>query len=658
MLADKLRTVSSSAARIQFVGRTTAEITGTTATPTNVSLTSLTGGLAAAPVAGDLVIVYYGTGSIVNQTIGVDTTGYTEVAELYSNDTYDANLSVSYKVMGATPDTQVQVSATGSVDESGAVAIHVWRGVDPILPLDVVSTTTTGGNTALLNPPAITPVTAGAVIVSGGAAGHIAGVQTYSSSDLSNFATIGGPEDTYDVTVGIGSAVWTSGAFNPVAFTFSGTDNDYAWAAVTMALRPNQNQVGPILISQASTSGSTSSVLTINKPTGTLEGDLMVAVMNHDSARTFTGDTGWTEVADQGAGASTRIAYKVAGASEGASYAFTASADGQSSGTIATYRNAAYDAVGTITSGTDPLVLSSVTASVAFSRILATVARSSASITITGPATMRTIAIDNDAASPSRLVEQDATLLSAAGASGTRSFTMGSTTNVSGALVAIKPAASYTKYAQYIAGTSTIASGSSTLVNTPACVPGNLLLFVVCPVSLGVNITVTTPSGWTLLSGNGTGTNTSQPGMYVFYRVADGSEAASYSATISASTSSVSTIVSLAGVDPTTLTAGTTNTGASTTSITATEVTATANGILLYFGSQANNNQGPVTFTPPSGMTEALERSFNGSTNDSTLEVAYQEGLSAGATGSKTGTASAATGTNRFRAILVTVDAI
>jgi len=240
MLAAKLLSVSASLPT--FVGRTTAGITASSSTTTNVSLTSLTGGLASAPVQNDLVIVYYGVGSDRNRAIGVTTAGYTEVAELFADNDggYDTNLSVNYKLMGVTPDTQVTVSATGDLADSGAVAIHVWRNVNLASPLDVTSTTATAINTVLCNPPAITPVTAGAVIVSGGAGGHNRGVQTYSSSNLSNFATIGGPDDTNDVTVGVGSAVWTSGAFDPAQFTFSGVDdtNNFSWAAVTMALRP------------------------------------------------------------------------------------------------------------------------------------------------------------------------------------------------------------------------------------------------------------------------------------------------------------------------------------------------------------------------------------------------------------------------------------
>lgn len=236
MLAAKLLSVGASSPT--FVGSTTAAIAGGSSGTTNVSLTALTGGLASAPAADDLVIVYYGTGSNADRAIGVTTAGYTEVAELFSSDSNATNLSANYKMMGATPDTQVTVSATGSTLDAGAVAIHVWRNVNLASPLDVTSTTATGSNSVLCNPPAITPVTTGAVIVSGGAGAHSRGVQTYSSSDLSNFATVGA-NDVFDVTVGVGSATWTSGAFDPAAFTFSAADDaNFSWAAVTLALRP------------------------------------------------------------------------------------------------------------------------------------------------------------------------------------------------------------------------------------------------------------------------------------------------------------------------------------------------------------------------------------------------------------------------------------
>lgn len=649
-------------APLLYVGGTTAAITPNTAT--NVSVTSLTGGVASAPAQDDLVVVYYGSGSTADRALTITTSGYTQIADLYANSTIDTNLTVAYKRMTATPDTVVAVSSTANAGDAGAVAIHVWRNVDSLVVLDTVSTTATTTTSVLCNPPSITPVTPGAVIIAGGAGGHNRGASfTFSSSDLSNFITIGGVNATNDVTIGIGSTFWTSGAFDPTAFTFSGTDStSFSSASLTLALLPPQVPPGPFAVSQASTqNGASGTSLVINKPTGTRENDLMLACMNGAANVTWTGDTSWTEVADQGTNPSTRIAYKVAGASEGSSYTFTASASTTLSGTIVTYRNASYDAVGTITSGASPLVLSAVTATVPYSRILASVARSATSITITGPATMQAIATDNDATSPSRIVEEDINL-SPAGSSGTRSFTVGSNTNVSGALVAIKRAASYTKYANYIASNSASAvAATSVSVNTPACIPGNVLVFAVAVANIndGLTKTVSTPSGWTLLFGGSAGSLFNYvTGLYIFYRTVDGTETTSYSATASSTTQMVGAIISLSGAVAATLTTGATSssTSAGSTSIPANTVNASPNSILLYVGAVNNNNQGPVTFTPPSGMTEIVDASANGTTSDLSLGIAYQEGMPIGATGTKSATISSIAGTTTYRAQLVTVN--
>jgi hypothetical protein len=661
---------AGNSAAIQYVGGYAAGFAGST-TGQSVSLTSLTGGIASAPAADDLVIVYYGVSTLsADIAIGVDTAGYTEVAELFQTDLSAANLSVSYKVMGSTPDTTVTVSSSNQITYHRAVAIQVWRGVDKILPLDVARTTATGANSILCNPPSITPSTAGSVIVAGGvgAAGSTNNI-VFSSSDLSSFLTAGSAiGSAYNANIGLGYKTWTSGAFDPAAFTINTSDNTgWSWAAVTLALRPNQNQPGPLLISQASTQNTSSgTTLVINKPTGTREGDLMVAIMGYgaNSQGTWTGATGWTEVADLNEGSGHRVAYKVAGASEGASYTFTCTNSDLLGGTILTYRNAAYDTIGSfsaLATGGSAITVPAVTPTANYSEIVLSLMDQGASATWPDQTGFSQLAVNADANAPSwrifgKNALSDANVSSGAVATDS-SATLGET---SGIQLSIKPAASYTKYAQYIASTSATGNAAASLaVNTPACVPGNLLLFVVTVgISTATSLTVSTPSGWTLLAGNSTDTTAYQPGMYVFYRVVDGSEAASYTATPSSTAAMCGSIVSLAGVDVSTLTAGTTGTGSATTSITATGVTATANGILLYLGCQANSNQGPVTFTPPSGMTEAVDVAQDGASIDSTLEIAYQEGLTAGATGNKTATASANAGTNRYRAILVTVGAL
>ena len=229
---------STGFATLQYVGGATQGYLGTTSNIT-FSLTSLTGGLASAPAEGDLVIVCFATNPDDTGQISYRISGYTELANLYAIDTDRAQLQVGYKIMTSSPDTSVTITGgTADIDQAGAIAVHVWRNVDSSTPFDVTSTTVQETNTVLADPPSITPITSGAVIVAAGAGGHLEGLDTYSSSDLSNFLTSGG-NDTHDVTIGLGSSSWTSGPFDPAQFTFSDTDSTaYAACAITMALRP------------------------------------------------------------------------------------------------------------------------------------------------------------------------------------------------------------------------------------------------------------------------------------------------------------------------------------------------------------------------------------------------------------------------------------
>lgn len=212
--------------KIGFSGGTTAQ---------TISLTDLTGGTDTSPLVGDLVIVGYDSGSNTDRVTTINTSGYTSVADLYSNDSYDANLIAGYKRMSSTPDTSVQVSGTGSSNDGGAVVVHVWRNVDPTTPMDVTPTTATGLNTGRPTPPAITPVTSGAVIVMIGGGGTQTPA-TYTSS-LDNFLTQT-RDSVYDAMIGIGSAAWTSGTYTPAQWGGGSNAAADSWAAVTMALRP------------------------------------------------------------------------------------------------------------------------------------------------------------------------------------------------------------------------------------------------------------------------------------------------------------------------------------------------------------------------------------------------------------------------------------
>jgi hypothetical protein len=212
------------------------------------SLTALSGGLGSEPVSGDIVVVFIGvTQATVDFTLSMVTSGYTVVAEMFQSDTWGSNLLVAYKIMGAIPDTSVVYNTSGggivdNPDTATVMGVQVWQGVDTDNPMDVTATQRKSANTRLINPPDITPVTAGAVIIQGGSGSTVQGSgvgDVYSSVDLSNFLTLSGAK-FFNSCVGFGSyGDWESGVFNSATFTNSGPDGTaLSYCSVSLALRP------------------------------------------------------------------------------------------------------------------------------------------------------------------------------------------------------------------------------------------------------------------------------------------------------------------------------------------------------------------------------------------------------------------------------------
>jgi len=238
--------IGSELATLTYVGSQVSTRAGTTSS-TNV-LFSLTGGSDSTPQAGDLVVVLFATASTTNRDMNIrhNATGtfananYSEIADLYADDTTDTNLYVGYSFMGATPATGITMpNGTFSNTDGGGVIIHVWRNVDTTTPMDADAVPATFTNTGIPNPPSITTVTDGAIILVCGASGHTVATSSFTASELSNFRS-GSSSDNYDNTLAMGSYVkTTAGTFDPAAFTPSYTNNiAYSAAAVTLALRP------------------------------------------------------------------------------------------------------------------------------------------------------------------------------------------------------------------------------------------------------------------------------------------------------------------------------------------------------------------------------------------------------------------------------------
>jgi len=284
MLSNKALSASGGGTGITYVGGYTTGFEGSTS---NITITfggNLTGGISASALEGDLVLVYYGIATTAAEEFldsGAQISGYSGFVFLRSlSDRDDTILRCAYKVMGSTPDTTfVLTNGTSSLSDAGAVAVQVWRNVDANLPLDSLLTAT-GIDSVLCNPPAITPNNTGAYIVSGGAGAHRAGAQTFSSSDLTGFIS-SGFNDSNDATIGLGYKQWTSGSFDPAAFTFSGTDNTpYSWAAATLALRPlgTVRAVGSYTETRTNTATNTSYTFD-NCNIGTASADRRVVVV-------------------------------------------------------------------------------------------------------------------------------------------------------------------------------------------------------------------------------------------------------------------------------------------------------------------------------------------------------------------------------------------
>ena len=230
--------IKEAQAAVSFVG--SAENSSVGNTDTTVDLTTITG-----LAQDDLVIVTGGIGDDdnVNHDVIVNTTGYTEVADLFADDTDDANVAVWYKFMGATPDTSVVVEgSTGGTDSSIAVVVMVFRGVNTTTPMDVAATTATGINTADTDPLSIDHNNpSGVWTVIAGASGHVlGGASTYTfPTGYTTNAIDRGSDDTNDITVGMGYNSAPSDPENPGIMNHSGTDaTSNSWAAVTIALRP------------------------------------------------------------------------------------------------------------------------------------------------------------------------------------------------------------------------------------------------------------------------------------------------------------------------------------------------------------------------------------------------------------------------------------
>jgi hypothetical protein len=244
------------------------------------SLTDLTGGLAAAPAANDVVIVAY---SHANATTAARSlaqctpSGYSNLhpSVLLQNDSNAVSFAVSAKKMGGSPDTTVDIPAASATTSNVHCTIEVWRDVDFANITATAATTANGANTGLPNPPSIsTPSAPAGCVVLGcfGAAVVNATTTAIANSGATpyNAAFLTGSRNTGSGSrahsgMGARTGLNASTAFD-AALSGGATANTGSWAAVSVMLRPN---VTPVT---ASASPSIGNFTTTSAAKGLAEG--------------------------------------------------------------------------------------------------------------------------------------------------------------------------------------------------------------------------------------------------------------------------------------------------------------------------------------------------------------------------------------------------
>ncbi len=396
----------------------------------------------------------------------------------------------------------------------------------------------------------------------------------------------------------------------------------------------------PIQFVASSSATSSSGTLTIGVPAGTLVGDLMLAqaAVRGGGTETFGIPAGWTEI---GAGihlGSTgtnthkhRAYYKVATAGDlsagSASWTFTGAT---ATGGISSYRNV------------DPSSPVNAESSAGFASLGSSIDASSITTTVNGAMLVTFYGVNGDVTftGPSGFTQRysqnngtqidvmSADMLQAtAGATGTQTATLSSSQNRRAArLIALAPLTN----AVTVAVPAGTASGH-VMVASIAVRPST--------------ISITAPAGWTLRDETlQTAGNSSR--MATYYRVAGGSEPASYTWTLSAGNTGVSGgIATFSGVDNATpVDVSSATATPSSLTHTAASVTTTLASTMLVGSFEFTSSPSPGNWNPAGGegMTEAVDITSLPPPNDAGIALLMSYGIqaAAGASGTRSAVAS------------------
>ena len=392
---------------------------------------------------------------------------------------------------------------------------------------------------------------------------------------------------------------------------------------------------GGIAFRASAQAGAASGVLTlsINVPAGTVQNDVMVAAIGvRPNSVTVTAPAGWTLVrrinSTAGNSNSLLVYYRVAGAGEPANYAWGFSSSTGSTGGILSFSGVDTASPIDVENGqptpnglthTAPSVNTTVA-----NTMLVTAHTYSSAGTWTPPTGMTERVDVQGGGLQSTGINH--VLQAATGATGTKAATASADADGGNAhILALRPA------------------GPGVTINRPA----GTILDDVMVASIAVRpstATITAPAGWTLVrrTNNGAGVANS---LATYWKVASASEPPSYTWNLSSNTGAVGGIQSFSGADiANAVDVESGQTTASSTAHATPSVTTTVADVMLVT-SHAYASAG--TWTPPAGMTEAVDVASLTPNNGAGISMSgnYVLQAAAGATGTKTATATAAADT-------------
>lgn len=183
---------------------------------------------------------------------------------------------------------------------------------------------------------------------------------------------------------------------------------------------------------------------------------------------------------------------------------------------------------------------------------------------------------------------------------------------------------------------ATVTSGNVTVNKPSGTVSGDVMIATIGVRPLAA--VVTKPSGWTAIR-RVDGANAS---LITYWKVAGGSEPASYTWSVDTSTGMAAGIMSFTGVDTSLIPVnvdGGSSSSAGSSILTAPSITTTVSNTMLITAYAINST---ANWTPPSGMTEAYDIksvAYDGvATNGISLEANYATQSASGSTGAKVAT--------------------